>query len=246
MSDVEAGLLPTAEIWYGTALLTCVPRSPAQELIFVRERDRLTLDTIGDDLSTLILEKKHAMRSGFAGVSDADARIRSVLVTFKDGIGRLEQSLSRAEDSGARSIAELRKWEETLLQLSQKYDRLELMARGENADLAMARQALLGGRSGPKAVRFVDPVHEQADQEDAGSSLLLQRRLMDDQDSQLDELSATIGRQKQIGLLINDELELHVDLLEETEQHVDSTQQRLEAAGRRLERVLFHSAKNAK
>lgn len=46
--------------------------------------------------------------------------------------------------------------------------------------------------------------------------------------------------------MINDELDLHVDLLEETEERVDRTSSRLRGAGRRLERVLEDSVKNSK
>ncbi|KAI8911223.1 hypothetical protein DFJ77DRAFT_469247 [Powellomyces hirtus] len=226
------------------------PLSPGGSTNPAWESERFTLEILGEDISTLILEKKHAVRTGVS-VGDLDSRIRRNLQTFRDGIEKLEQSLSEAEESSGRGTSDLRRWEEALLKLSQQYDRLELMARGEDGDHALARKQLLARSSsattkGGKAVRFVEPLDDGDGSEDVGGALQLQQRIMDDQDTQLDELSATIGRQKQIGILINDELDLHVDLLEETEERVDSTHRRLQGAGRRLEQVLLSSARNSK
>ncbi|TPX61204.1 hypothetical protein PhCBS80983_g01296 [Powellomyces hirtus] len=226
------------------------PLSPGGSTNPAWESERFTLEILGEDISTLILEKKHAVRTGVS-VGDLDSRIRRNLQTFRDGIEKLEQSLSEAEESSGRGTSDLRRWEEAVLKLSQQYDRLELMARGEDGDHALARKQLLARSSsattkGGKAVRFVEPLDDGDGSEDVGGALQLQQRIMDDQDTQLDELSATIGRQKQIGILINDELDLHVDLLEETEERVDSTHRRLQGAGRRLEQVLLSSARNSK
>jgi hypothetical protein len=59
-----------------------------------------------------------------------------------------------------------------------------------------------------------------------------------EQDRQLDELSRVIGRQKEIGLTISDELDYQVDLLQQTEERIDDTDQRLARARRRLDQVL--------
>jgi len=56
-----------------------------------------------------------------------------------------------------------------------------------------------------------------------------------DQDRHLDHLSEAIGRQKELGILISDELDLHAELLEQNEIAVDSTAGRMGTARRRLE-----------
>ena len=66
-----------------------------------------------------------------------------------------------------------------------------------------------------------------------------------EQDSHLDGLSETIARQKQMGQLISNELDMHVDLLDETEQVVDSTHARLNTAATRLGRVMEDHASNS-
>jgi syntaxin 8 len=66
---------------------------------------------------------------------------------------------------------------------------------------------------------------------------LLKLTEFEDQDTHLDVLSESIRRQKEIGMQIGDELELHIDLLDQTEADVDNSQDRLGAAGRRLRSV---------
>ncbi|KAJ3171808.1 hypothetical protein HDU87_008276 [Geranomyces variabilis] len=220
-------------------------------------KERFSLDLLSEDASALILERKHAARTGVSTV-ELDVQIETTLAKFKAGVARLEESLSVAEEESGRDPGDLRQWEEAVLQLSQQYDRLEIMARGEEGGLAAARQTLLARpTSSPrqaapkgKAVRFNEPLGgadgDDSEDDHPQGALQLQQRIMDDQDTQLDELSATIGRQKQIGIMINDELDLHVDLLLETEDRVDSTQRRLAGAGRRLERVFKDGARNSK
>lgn len=57
-----------------------------------------------------------------------------------------------------------------------------------------------------------------------------------DQDAHLDILSNAISRQKELGLLINGEIETHIQILEETEERVDRTAARLGDTSRRLDR----------
>ncbi|KAF9652744.1 hypothetical protein BDM02DRAFT_3153570 [Thelephora ganbajun] len=64
-----------------------------------------------------------------------------------------------------------------------------------------------------------------------------QRRIMDEQDDQLEHLSQSISRQHHISLQINDELDTHTGLLEGLDHDLDRTQSRMGNARRRLERV---------
>jgi hypothetical protein len=58
-----------------------------------------------------------------------------------------------------------------------------------------------------------------------------------DQDRNLDMLGDAVGRQRELGLLIGDELESHVQLIEETDEMVDRTDTRLRNAQKRLNYV---------
>lgn len=58
-----------------------------------------------------------------------------------------------------------------------------------------------------------------------------------DQDTDLDHLSDAIRRQRELGLLIGDELEVHAQLIDETEEMVDRTDERLRQAKKKLDYV---------
>jgi hypothetical protein len=58
-----------------------------------------------------------------------------------------------------------------------------------------------------------------------------------DQDEDLDRLGAAIGRQREIGLMIGEELEYHVTLLEETEDQIDRADGRLNNAKKSLAKI---------
>ncbi|CAG8514996.1 12052_t:CDS:2 [Dentiscutata erythropus] len=87
--------------------------------------------------------------------------------------------------------------------------------------------------------RFSDQVSETDYMDDVDNSevLQLQQRLLSEQDHDLDRLSDAIGRQRELGLLIGDELSYHVELLEETEGMVDHTERTLDRAKRNLSKI---------
>lgn len=62
-------------------------------------------------------------------------------------------------------------------------------------------------------------------------------QILQDQDSQLDQLGESIGRQHQLSIQIGDELEGQVALLDDVDEHVDRHQGRLSTARRRLDKI---------
>ncbi|KAK0550064.1 hypothetical protein OC846_003821 [Tilletia horrida] len=64
-----------------------------------------------------------------------------------------------------------------------------------------------------------------------------QQQAMRDQDGQLETLSASVGRQRELGLQMNEELELQHELIQDLEGGVDGTELRLGRASRRLDQV---------
>jgi syntaxin 8 len=73
--------------------------------------------------------------------------------------------------------------------------------------------------------------------------LQMQHRMMQDQDEQLDSLSSAISRQHALSLRVAEELELHSNLLDDTEAAVDRTDQNLRRASGRLDQFA-RKAKN--
>lgn len=78
------------------------------------------------------------------------------------------------------------------------------------------------------------PRDSQKDQE-AAQQLAMQTSAFQNQDMHLDHLSASISRQHDLSLRMNEELELHSDLLHDMNHGVDNTQLRLGGANSRLE-----------
>ncbi len=64
------------------------------------------------------------------------------------------------------------------------------------------------------------------------------------QDEQLDELGASIGRQRELSIRIGDELDTHVAMLEESEAIADRHQSRLDRAARQMGRVAKSAGEN--
>lgn len=66
---------------------------------------------------------------------------------------------------------------------------------------------------------------------------LQQKQIMQDQDTQLDTLSHSIGRQHHLSLQINDELGEQAGLLDGLDEDLDRTGMRLSRAQRALDKV---------
>ncbi|KAL1738607.1 hypothetical protein HDZ31DRAFT_69817 [Schizophyllum fasciatum] len=94
--------------------------------------------------------------------------------------------------------------------------------------------------------RSPEPLTPYTDDPEAGEdpSIMLQtqQRMMSDQDEQLDRLSHSINRQRDLSVQINDELDVHTGLLSELDTDIDRTHDRMSGARRRLDRF----AKGAK
>ncbi|RIA93183.1 hypothetical protein C1645_874241 [Glomus cerebriforme] len=153
------------------------------------------------------------------------------------GVKELEGELSAAEESGTLSTKELKEREDTLIKLTKQIDKLEVLMQ----DNASARDLLLelnamnkpSSKKSKKTVRFSD----QPDDYDNAVVIQLQQRMMQNQDEDLDRLSDAIGRQRELGLMIGEELNYQVELLAETEDIVDRTDGRLNRAKRSLTKV---------
>lgn len=82
-----------------------------------------------------------------------------------------------------------------------------------------------------------DPDQSSAQSPEPATLLQVQRLLIGEQDQRLDELSHSINRQHHISLQINDELDIHQGLLQGLESDLDSTDNRLRKARRKLDTV---------
>ncbi|KAJ3332302.1 hypothetical protein HDU76_000677 [Blyttiomyces sp. JEL0837] len=215
------------------------------------ESENGRLKALAQDTLTTLLDKKQAARAGIS-TEDYDKRIKEGLKRLKDGVMAMEIGLETAEQQRSQNrTPDLKKWENAILELSKQCDRLEIMAEGGGLSTANG-SALLGRGDKPRnpalssasgsILAFKDRPEEAVDLS-GGELVQLQQRIIDgnvkcqNQDSHLDQLSETIQRQREIGIMIGNELDSHVDLLQEVEENVDDAQSRLGAAGRRLREV---------
>jgi regulator of vacuolar morphogenesis len=105
------------------------------------------------------------------------------------------------------------------------------------------RAALLGSvASGPRPGRVLGvrkPAEETAQTRglDNAGVLGLQQTMFVEQDSRLDELSAVVRRQRELGLAIGAELAVHNELLDGLSADVDKTQGKLSGAKGQLKKL---------
>lgn len=90
--------------------------------------------------------------------------------------------------------------------------------------------ALRGSVRGSKTVRFSDATDEL----DNHQVLQLHRRVMEEQDENLDRLSESIRNQRELSIQIGDELESQVLLLDDVDEGVERHTERFVGAKRRL------------
>ncbi|KAJ8323208.1 hypothetical protein O5D80_007978 [Batrachochytrium dendrobatidis] len=207
------------------------------------------------DCIELIRERNRAV-SLHMSVELLDHRISSCMSKVRQSLAIEEQKLSDAESNRNIPTSELKKWEQAVLAASQQVDRLETPTKtdttpprkplGNIANTPERNSGKSSVRQIPGYKAFVN-VEDNTEHADLDNSELLQlhSRIIEQQDSHLDGLSETIARQKQMGQLISNELDMHVDLLDETEQVVDSTHARLNTAATRLGRVMEDHASNS-
>lgn len=70
------------------------------------------------------------------------------------------------------------------------------------------------------------------------------QELITGQDERLDRLSHSVGRQHELSIQIDDELQTHLGLLDDVDQITDRSQNRLDQAKRRLEKFSRKAAQN--
>ncbi|TKA74231.1 hypothetical protein B0A49_02030 [Cryomyces minteri] len=99
---------------------------------------------------------------------------------------------------------------------------------------AASRAALFPYKDDPASSDASLPDHADLDNQQIHA---YHSRVMAEQDEQLDALGESIGRQRELSIQIGDELDGHVQLLDEVDEGVDRHQGQLDRAKRRLEGV---------
>ncbi|KAG1057576.1 hypothetical protein G6F43_000590 [Rhizopus delemar] len=187
------------------------------------------LDLIADNTLSVLFERNR-LKELKLDVEKYETNVQKNLTQLKQGIQTLEQQLSEQEQTN--TAKDTKTEENKLIALQVKVDRLEVLVSGNAAD-STTRELLLNNKNNnPPRFNPIDANHLENSQ-----ILQLQQRIMDDQDQDLDDLSDAILRQRELGLLIGEELETHAILIDETDEMVDRTDERLRRAKKKLDYV---------
>jgi len=230
------------------------------------------LQLLQDHVRLSLLERSRALSLKVEPDSRNTYEISRSLDTLHQGIEQLEKEQRELEDTGELSSGALREREDVLIKLRTQYDDLHAQFTANDSDIAAgtgasdsvpsptnqryseepldetaAREALMGSRETPsslrknKTVRFRDSLVD-AEELDNQQVLQLHRRVMEEQDENLDRLSESIRNQRELSIQIGDELDHHVQLLDDVDDMVDRHTNRLDDAKRKLR----HVARSAK
>ena len=112
--------------------------------------------------------------------------------------------------------------------LAPESDRSALLGRGFTTFSKPGR--VLGAPPRPQETEETRPL-------DANGLLQLQQAKIDDQDSNLAQLSAILQRQKHLGLAIDSEIKQHIEMLDQLDHDVDRFGNKLSSAKKQMNRL---------
>mmetsp|Transcript_16502 Transcript_16502/g.24629 ORF Transcript_16502/g.24629 Transcript_16502/m.24629 type:complete len:251 (+) Transcript_16502:54-806(+) len=217
---------------------------------WLKDYDRL--DRLANEVQADINERNRLLRGNVNNTQKISTSIRRKLNQLNTEITTLEEDLMRmSEQPAAWHITknEIHRREDMLNNLANRRNQLEhaskAIAQATNADRdelfsggSKAKSSGFGGRSRNiwGAPAETDETRELSNYDVVG----LQKKKIQDQDRDLEALGETIGRQKDIAVAINEELDVHTGLLDDLDGHVSSTTHRVRGE---TERVMSFSEK---
>lgn len=214
-----------------------------------------TIRTIRADIN-----KRDALsdKGDISGSHQANLQGKKKLLGAQTKVDNLETGL-RSLAMGGMSEGELQRRTEMVSRLRDDCEKLTKMvtvarhtSRGLGSTLERNppnesdRSALLGGAAGSSFGRlsgrvFGAPQPPQETEEtrplDSNGLLQLQHAKIEDQDTNLAQLSAILQRQKHLGMAIGNEIHQHIEILENLDNDVDKFGNKLSAAKRNLNKL---------
>lgn len=178
---------------------------------------------LADDVSAMISERGSLPSSGPDAQRHTSA-IRRKITILGTKLANLESVLSKIPKQ-PKTDKELHKCEDMLATLKSKTKQMESTLNMSNFS---NREDLLG-----TSRISVDEIN-RAEGLDNRGVVGLQRQIMREQDQGLEKLEGTVISTKHIALAVNEELNLHAKLIDDLDQHVDTTDSRLQRVQKRL------------
>ncbi|PIA43490.1 hypothetical protein AQUCO_01900113v1 [Aquilegia coerulea] len=179
---------------------------------------------LADDISTMISERGSLPQSGPNTQRHLSAARRKVTI-LRTKLDTLQSLLSKLPTKHPKREKEMNRRQDMLAKLRSKADE---MASTLNMSNFGYRDRLLG-----EDAKSVD-VMSRASGLDNHGLVGFQRQIMKEQDDGLQKLEETVLSTKHIALAVNEELDLHTRLIDALDQHVDSTDSRLQRVQKRL------------
>ncbi|KAJ3221969.1 hypothetical protein HK099_002832 [Clydaea vesicula] len=199
------------------------------------------------------LEQKRAKKLGLSQ-NRYIQQLQSIKLDTKALLEDLEKQLTKEENVESvnkRGAMELKQMEQDLLNLDNKFGRIESESIPQNSEYE--RKQLLkkpNTKSQTSDNILINTETENIELKEQSLNerehMQLQERIMQSQDTQLESLSLTIQRQTELGRLINGELEHHIEILDDIDERVERTGAGLRGNERLLDRFQSEQGHTAK
>jgi regulator of vacuolar morphogenesis len=187
-----------------------------------------------------------------SAVAEAGAAAKRALVKGGSLINNLSDGLRKMQDAQRLGEGELRRRRDVLAASRMEREGLDKLANTMASSVASSSSygggsqgqssssdkvtLLRGGRPGGRVLGAPLPETDKTRELDNNGVLLLQKEEMKAQDEQIDQLTAIIRRQKEMGLRINEEVEEQSEMLTLLDGDTDRTQGKLKVANNRLKK----------
>ncbi|GAB4851807.1 Syntaxin-52, variant 3 [Ancistrocladus abbreviatus] len=173
---------------------------------------------LADEINGMVLEASSLPPTGPQTQRHFSATRRKITI-LKTKLDTLESLLSKLPSRQQITAKEMNKRKDMLTNVRSKVNQ---MATAVNMSSSANRDRLLGSDSKS------DEVMTRAANMDNHGLVSFQRQIMKEQDEGLDKLEETVLSTKHIALAVNEELNLHTRLLDNLDDHVESTSSRLQ------------------
>ncbi|XP_043706357.1 syntaxin-51-like [Telopea speciosissima] len=178
---------------------------------------------LADDINGMISERGSLPPSG-PDTQRHFSAVRRKITILGTRLDSLQSLLSKLPTKQPITEKEMHRRQDMLANLRSKANH---MASALNMSNFASRDSLLGPNIKPDAMSRTSGL-------DNHGLVGLQRQVMKEQDEGLEKLEETVISTKHIALAVNEELGLHTGLLDSLDQHVDSTDSRLQRVQNRL------------
>eukprot|EP00003_Mantamonas_plastica_P031798 TRINITY_DN839_c0_g2_i3.p1 TRINITY_DN839_c0_g2~~TRINITY_DN839_c0_g2_i3.p1 ORF type:complete len:248 (+),score=78.24 TRINITY_DN839_c0_g2_i3:100-843(+) len=189
-----------------------------------------------DQLNQDLNERRRLLRGG-ANTTKINMELRKKQSTLGTEISALEEQLSKDDRSGKITRKEATRRADMIRALHNKKHKLDDVV--SNSSDQSSRDGLFKKHGGANQRKQYDEEDETDSTRGLDNQQLvqMQRDTMDNQDKDLESLSAAIARQKHLGYAISDELDLQQGLLEDVDEEMGNATARLKKTTKQVRKI---------